>query len=186
MGGSRWRRRRWNRVKGNSVPEAIVTRASLPHIHQVSVSDGGVPKRAVTSALVTSRGLTGDRQRNRTYHGGADRAVCLYSLEMIEALRAEGHSIGPGSSGENLTVAGLDWPRIQPGDRLTIGETVQLEIMSYTTPCRLNGQWFKDGDYGRISQEAYPGWSRLYARVLCEGTVSQGDLVLVEIPREKE
>ena len=100
MGGSRWRRRRWNRVKGGSVPEAMVTRASLPHIHQVSVSEGGVPKRLSPQRSSRLDGLTGDRQRNRTYHGGADRAVCLYSLEMIEALRAEGHSIGPGSSGE--------------------------------------------------------------------------------------
>jgi len=160
----------------------MVTRASLPHIHQVSLSDGGVPKVAVPAALVTVCGLAGDRQRNRKYHGGADRAVCLYSLEVIEALRAEGHSIGPGSSGENLTLAGLEWSQVKPGDRLTIGGTVRLEIMSYTTPCRLNGQWFKDGDYGRIAQDLHPGWSRLYARVLREGMVSQGDPVLVEWP----
>ncbi len=158
----------------------MVTRPSLPHIHQVSLSDGGVPKLAVTMALVTARGLAGDRQRNRKYHGGVDRAICLYSLEVIEALREEGHSIAPGSCGENLTLAGLAWSRMKPGDRLTIGGTVQLEITSYTTPCRQNGQWFKDGDYGRISQDRHPGWSRLYARVLREGTVSQGDAVLVE------
>ncbi|MBS0170324.1 MAG: MOSC domain-containing protein [Nitrospira sp.] len=155
-------------------------RPTLPHIHQVSLSDGGVPKLAVSTAHVTVSGLAGDRQRNRKYHGGADRAVCLYSLEVIEALRAEGHSIAPGSSGENLTLAGLEWTQVRPGDRLTIGGTVQLEITSYTTPCRLNGQWFKDGDYGRIAQAAYPGWSRLYARVLREGTVTQSDAVVVE------
>lgn len=157
----------------------MVTQPSLPHIHQVSLSDGGVPKLAVTAARVTVSGFAGDRQRNRKYHGGADRAVCLYSLEVIDALRAEGHSIAPGCSGENLTLAGLDWQQLKPGDRLTIGATVQLEITSYTTPCRLNGQWFKDGAYGRIAQDAYPGWSRLYARVLCEGIVTQGDVVCV-------
>lgn len=158
----------------------MAARPIHPHIHQVSLSDGGVPKLAVPSARVTISGLAGDRQRNRKYHGGADRAVCLYSLEVIEALRAEGHSIEPGASGENLTLAGFDWTQLHPGDRLTIRGTVRLEITSYTTPCRLNGQWFKDGDYGRIAQDAYPGWSRLYARVLCEGTVSRGDAVAVE------
>lgn len=158
----------------------MAARLIHPHIHQVSLSDGGVPKLAVFSARVTINGLTGDRQRNRKYHGGADRAVCLYSLEVIEALRAEGHSIEPGASGENLTLAGCDWSQVHPGDRLTIGGTVRLEITSYTTPCRLNGQWFKDGDFGRIAQDAYPGWSRLYARVLSEGTVSRGDAVAVE------
>ncbi|MCC2639734.1 MAG: uncharacterized protein K0S45_147 [Nitrospira sp.] len=150
---------------------------AFPHVHQVSLSDGGVPKHAVPSAQVTVEGVRGDRQRNRKVHGGPDRAVCLFSLEVIEALRAEGHSIGPGSAGENLTLAGLEWSSLKPGDRLSIGICLQLEIMSYTAPCRWNARWFLDGDYGRMSQEAYPGWSRLYARVLVEGTVQPGDRV---------
>ncbi len=154
---------------------------AFPHVHQVSLSDGGVPKHAVPSAQVTVEGLTGDRQRNRKLHGGPDRAVCLYSLEVIEALRAEGHSIGSGSAGENLTLTGVEWASLKPGDRLSIGGSLQLEIMSYTAPCRLNGQWFKDGDSTRMAQEAYPGWSRLYARVLVEGTVRPGDVVKVEM-----
>ncbi len=149
------------------------------HVHQVSVSDGGVPKRAVPEARVTVAGLSGDRQRNRTFHGGPDRAVCLYSLEAIEALRAEGHTMSPGAAGENLTITGLEWANLQPGDRLGIGLHVQLEIMSYTAPCRLNGQWFKDGNSKRIAQELHPGWSRLYARVLAEGAVRPGDQVIL-------
>ena len=157
----------------------ITKQPAFPHVHQVSLSDGGVPKLAVLAAQVTMNGLTGDRQRNRKFHGGPDRAVCLYSLEIIEALRAEGHSIGPGSAGENLTITGLDWARLNPGDRLNIGADLQLEVMSYTEPCRLNGQWFKDGNSGRMAQEAHPGWSRLYARVLVEGLVRPGDRVKV-------
>jgi MOSC domain-containing protein YiiM len=106
--------------------------------------------------------------------------VCLYSLETIEALREEGHRIAPGATGENLTVAGLDWRRLAPGDRLVIGQSVQLEITSYTEPCRLNAQWFRDGNVERIAQDMHPGWSRLYARVLQEGIVQKGDSVGVE------
>jgi MOSC domain-containing protein YiiM len=162
-------------------------RPAFAHVHQVSLSDGGVPKYAVPVAQVTVNGLSGDRQRNRKFHGGPCRAVCLYSLEIIEALRAEGHSIGPGSAGENLTVAGIDWAFLEPGDRLSIGADLQLEITDYTAPCRLNGQWFKDGNSERMAQEAYPGWSRLYARVLVEGAVHQGDQVRVyHSDRDKE
>jgi len=164
-----------------SVPDAAMAPPATPHVFQVSLSDGGVPKRAVDSAMITVRGLTGDRQRNRKYHGGPDRAICLYSLEVIEALRAEGHSIGPGSSGENLTLAGLDWVHLAPGDRLAIGEQVRLELTEYTTPCRLNAQWFTDGEFRRIAQERHPGWSRLYARVLHEGVVKTGDAVVLEV-----
>ncbi len=151
-----------------------------PYLHQISVSPGGVPKTAVPSAKVTTEGLVGDRQRNRKVHGGPDRAVCLYSLEVIESLRGEGHTIAPGASGENFTIAGLDWGQLRPGDRLTIGETLQLEITGYTTPCRFNARWFKDGDFERIAQKRYPGWSRLYARVLQEGHVKPGDGVRVD------
>ncbi len=153
---------------------------SAPRLHQISLSNGGVPKRPVPRARITRSGVEGDRQRSRLIHGGPDRAVCLFSLEVIEALQAEGHPIKPGASGENLTVAGLDWSGLEPGDRLSVGETVRLEITSYTTPCEHNARWFADGDYRRISQKQHPGRSRLYARVLEEGLVRVGDLVTVE------
>ena len=151
-----------------------------PYLHQISISDGGVPKLSVAEARLTVNGVAGDRQRNLEAHGGVDRAICLFSLEVIEALQAEGHSIRPGSSGENLTIAGLDWPKLLPGDRLRIGDTVLLELMSYTAPCKYNAQWFANGDFSRISQKLHPGWSRLYARVLAEGVVRPGDRVMVE------
>lgn len=152
-------------------------RPPYPHIHQISVSDGGVPKKPVREARVTARGVEGDRQRNLKFHGGPDRAVCLYSLEVIEQLQQAGHSIKPGFSGENLTLAGVDWEGIQPGVRLSIGPDLALEVMSYTVPCRHNAPWFRDGDFHRISQKAHPGWSRVYAKVLKEGVVRPGDKV---------
>jgi MOSC domain-containing protein YiiM len=151
-----------------------------PHLHQVSVSDGGVPKLPVSEVRITVDGVAGDRQRNREVHGGVDQAVCLFSLEVIEALQAEGHFIKPGSSGENLTVAGLDCPQLTPGGRLRIGDAVVLEIVKYTAPCKYNAQWFTGGDFSRISQKKHPGWSRLYARVLSEGIVRPGDAVTLD------
>ena len=151
-----------------------------PYLHQISVSDGGVPKLPVAEARLTVNGVAGDRQRNLEAHGGVDRAIRLFSLEVIEALQAEGHSIRPGSSGENLTIAGLAWPTLLPGDRLRIGDIVRLKIVKYTEPCRFNAQWFSDGNFNRINQKKHPGWSRLYARVLAEGVVRPGDRVTVE------
>lgn len=146
-------------------------------LFQISVSDGGVPKRAVAEAAISPSGVAGDRQRNRSVHGGPDRAVCLYSLERLDALRAEGHPIEAGAAGENLTIAGLDWAAVNIGDRLRIGGTVEIEVTSYTTPCRYNARWFADGDFNRMAQKQHPGWSRLYARVLREGMVRVGDRV---------
>ena len=151
-----------------------------PRVHQINVSDGGVPKLPVPKAYITVQGVSGDRQRSVQYHGGVDQAVCLYSLEVIEALQAKGHAVAPGSCGENLTLAGLDWARLKPGNRLRIGPDVRLEVTSYTVPCSQQTLWFKGGNFTRISQKKHPGWSRLYARVLAEGLVRPGDTVTVE------
>lgn len=154
-------------------------RPPYPHVHQISISDGGVPKWPVFEARVTGQGVEGDRQRNLKVHGGPDRAVCLYSLDVIERLQDEGHSIEPGFSGENLTLAGLDWGLVQPGARLTVGPDLELEVTTYTVPCSHNARWFHDGDYQRISQKKHPGWSRVYAKVLRGGIVRPGDQVTV-------
>ena len=149
-------------------------------VHQINVSRGGVPKIAVPLAPVTRDGLTGDVQRNRKYHGGPDRAVCLFSLEVIQRLRSEGHPIEPGAAGENLTVAGLDWSLVVPGAHLAIGtgeSRVELEVLSYTVPCSTIRHSFKNLDSTRIKQELHPGESRVYARVLREGVVRAGDAV---------
>jgi len=148
-------------------------------VHQISVSDGGLPKRPVLEAKVTKTGVDGDRQEHVKYHGGPDRALCLFSLELIERLQDEGHSIDAGLSGENLTVAGLEWEVMRPGVRLSVGPDIELEVTSYTAPCSRNGRWFRDDDFSRISQKANPGWSRVYAKVLREGIVRPGDAVTV-------
>ena len=148
-------------------------------VHQLSVSGGGVPKLPVAQAEVTAGGIVGDRQRNRLFHGGPRRAVCLFALEEIERLRAEGHPVAPGTTGENVTVAGLPWERVRPGARLALGAEVVLEVTSYTAPCKNIGPSFRDGDFTRISQKLHPGESRVYARVLAPGIVRTGDPVVL-------
>ena len=151
-----------------------------PHLHQISVSKGGIPKLPIPQARIGKLGVEGDYQRNRVLHGGVNRAVCLFSLEAIEAMRAEGHSITPGASGENLTLAGLDWAQLEPGDCLRIGDAVKLEIMSYCEPCSQTAGCFQQGAFDRISHKKNPGWCRLYAKVLEEGMVRAGDPVTVD------
>jgi MOSC domain-containing protein YiiM len=150
------------------------------HVHQINVSDGGVPKRPVLQGVITEQGLEGDRQNNLRFHGGRERAVCLFSAELIERLQDEGHSIDAGLTGENLTLAGVDWQQVRPGVVLSVGPEVRLEVTSYTAPCSHNGQWFVDRDFSRISQKTNPGWSRVYAKVLQGGVVRPGDEVRIE------
>ena len=149
------------------------------YIFQLNCSDGGVPKRSVGSAELTATGLVGDRQAKPIIHGGPERALCLYALEQIERLKHEGHPIFPGSVGENVTVAGLDWKALGPGSRLALGDEVIVEISSYAGPCQTIAGSFVGGKFKRISQKIHPGESRLYARVLQTGRLEAGQKVKV-------
>lgn len=146
-------------------------------IFQLNTSPGGVPKLAVREAQVTELGLAGDDHNFPDIHGGPERALCLFSLERILELQAEGHPIFPGAVGENVTISGLDWNDVVPGRQLTFGDEVLVEITSYTSPCNSIPDSFRDGEYPRISQKVHPGYSRVYARVLHGGRLVIGQSV---------
>jgi MOSC domain-containing protein YiiM len=145
-------------------------------IFQLNRSGGGVPKLPVREVTIGPLGLDGDVQKHTKFHGGPDRAVCVFSLEVIQALQAEGHPIYPGSTGENVTVSGLDWTAVVPGSRLSLGDTVVLEVTRYTEPCKQIASSFTE-TFRRIDQRNHAGWSRVYTRVLSEGVVRVGQPV---------
>jgi MOSC domain-containing protein YiiM len=153
-------------------------------IVQINASAGGVPKRPVARARVTRSGLEGDAHRDSEHHDGADRALCLFSLERIQALQAEGHPVEPGVLGENLTLAGLDWTRVQPDEFFRLGDEVLVQITRFTSPCLNVRTAFLDGTYARVSEKRHPGWSRVYARVLVPGEIAAGDPVERLTPAE--
>lgn len=124
-------------------------------------------------------GLIGDRQAKADIHGGPERALCLYSVERILELQAEGNPIFPGSVGENLTISGLQWELLEPGVTLAAGDQVVIQISSYTNPCKTISGSFIDGQFSRISQKLRPGDSRLYARVLRPGRLAVGQEIKV-------
>jgi MOSC domain-containing protein YiiM len=124
----------------------------------------------------------GDAQSNKKYHGGPERAVCLYSVERIRQLQVEGHPIDIGTAGENVTIEAIDWNLVVPGARLEIGQ-VTLQVASFTNPCKTIKGSFMDGGFVRIAHKLRPGWSRVYARVLTEGEIHSGDTVrLISAP----
>ena len=148
-------------------------------LERISVSGGGVPKVAVDVADVGDRGVLGDRQAARQHHGRPWQALSLWSAEVIDALRREGHPIEPGAAGENLTVSGVDWSTIRPGTRILAGEVV-LDVSSWAPPCSKNARWFVGGDFSRMDHDLHPGWSRAYAWVLEPGRIATGDPLIVE------
>lgn len=141
---------------------------------QVNVSRGGMPKRPVMMAAISAAGLEGDWQKNRKYHGGPDRAICLYSEELYAWLRDEcGVDLSPGDLGENFTTIGLDLLALSPGDRLRVGgaDGCTIELTAVREPCRQLKLWHPNLHKTIIGRS---GWM---ARVLKAGWVKPGDSI---------
>jgi MOSC domain-containing protein YiiM len=142
-------------------------------LRQISVSGGGMPKLAVDSAVVTADGVGDDWQKNRKYHGGPDRAVCLFSAELYDWLRTEqGIDLRFGSVGENFTTEGLDLLKLAPGSRLRVG-ACEIEVTAIRVPCRSLHQWHPS------LMKIIQGRSGWVCRVNTPATVRAGDRIEV-------
>src|SRR6476659_692587 len=109
---------------------------------QLNVSPGGMPKRPVPAAVVTRDGVDGDWQKNRKYHGGPNRAICLFSEELYAWLREQGvEGLFNGAIGENFTTRGIALMDLSPGDRLRVGADCVIELTGVREPCRQLKKW---------------------------------------------
>lgn len=147
-------------------------------IVQLNISAGGVPKLPIEGAMCDVLGLAGDVHKHTKIHGGPERALCLYSTEVIAALAAEGHPIAPGSCGENVDIAGLDWATLAVGQRFALGDEVIIELTRPTEPCKQIAGSFLAREFRRIDHDKRPGWSRWYARIVRPGHLQVGQSVV--------
>ena len=147
-----------------------VTDTMAATLAQLNVSKGGIPKRPVDAARVTRFGVEGDAQRNLKYHGGPNRAVCIYSEELYAELRDEGIDVTNGAFGENFTTRGIDLTSLAKGDRLRVGDCL-IEITDVRVPCNT---------LKKLSPrlpKAIVGRSGWVAKVVEEAVVSPGDTI---------
>ncbi|MDQ6696918.1 MAG: MOSC domain-containing protein [Actinomycetota bacterium] len=166
------------RLAGRSLAETgAFGEPRFGEVHGLFTSNGGVPKLAVESIEVQTDGVVGDRQKTRRHHGRPWQALCLWSVESVQRLAAQGHPIEPGAAGENVSVSGLDWAAVRPGTRLRLGASVVAELSVFALPCRQNARWFVNGDFMQMHHDRGPGISRIYASVLQGGRVELGDRV---------
>jgi len=165
-------------------------------VHQINVGAGGVPKYPVLEAYVSRERVIGDdwswgsdkiQKNGKTgKHGGAGKAVCLYSLECLERLKEFGFAVFPGALGENFTTAELDYRAVKLGDVYQVGAEVQIRITKIRAPCGTiaeaygkditNAMWdekVKKCDY------AAPKWGMtgFYAEVFQTGRVRPSDIM---------
>ena len=138
---------------------------------------GGVPKPSVDSIEVETLGIKDEIIRDKKHHGGADKAVCLLTQDVLQQLQDDGHPIVGGSTGENILID-VPFDSLRPGIQIEFRE-VKLEITMAASPCKTIGDSFINQNFNAISDKKYPGRTRWYARVLVEGTVHQNEQLTI-------
>jgi MOSC domain-containing protein YiiM len=124
-----------------------------------------------SALLVTGHGLEGDSKG-----GHPKRQLNIMSAEAVKTLSEDGFKTLPGQLGEQITIQGLDMSRLNKGDRLQIGETARVEIVSHRTGCerfeRIQGK----------SPRQAAGRLGVMARVVVGGPIQVGSLVKLNPP----
>lgn len=153
----------------------------MPEIVQVSVSRGGVPKRAIEETRISVAGLDGDSWAHPAIHGGPDQKVLIMSAEVVDELAARGFPVFYGALGENLTVRGARIEDLRAGQIWRAGDAF-IELTKVRTPCAtldVYGPGIREAIYdSRVKSRdvTSPLWghSGFYAAVRREGRVSRG------------
>lgn len=130
------------------------------HFNRVSVD---------TVNLIANHGIEGDFKAGRS----PKRQLNIMSLELLDAMRAEGFKTDPGEMGEQIQISGLDMMTLKSGDRLQFGESAVIEIVKPRTGC----SWFE-----LIQQKPVKSTVKrlgMLAQVIASGEVRVGDPVTV-------
>lgn len=135
----------------------------------------GICKDSVEEALLTKDGFVGDGVANTKFHGGPDRAVCVYPYEHYSLWEKEfGQTLPPSAFGENVTVTNMLEKDVHVGDVFQLGEAV-IQITQGRIPCStISKRNNNDPLLKRMVETGYTGY---LCRVLQEGKVRKNSSI---------
>ncbi len=150
---------------------------SLPKIvdYRGEKVETGIFKEPVADRLmVRVLNLDGDRQADLRVHGGADKAVYVYSIENYEYWK---HELGRddltyGQFGENLTVEGMTDDAVRIGDVFRVG-SASVQVSQPRLPCYKLAIKMENPKFPKLFLLSRR--TGFYLRVLEEGDVGVGD-----------
>lgn len=154
---------------------------TMAEIVQVSRSRGGVPKRGVPQAMITTLGLEGDAWAHPNIHGGPTQRILVIAAEVVDELAARNFPVFYGALGENLTVRGVALESLRAGQTWRAGDAI-LELTKVRVPCAtldVYGPGIQREIYDaavKRGDTTSPLWARsgFYASVRRPGMVSPG------------
>ena len=130
----------------------------------------GTRKTPVDEAFISKdHGLEGDAHAGKWH-----RQVSFLASESIDQARQQGLDVTFGDFAENIATTGIDWKTLPIGTRVSLGDTVLVEITQIGKECHNKcAIYYKAGDC-IMPREG------VFARVLAEGTIHCGDPIQIE------
>ena len=138
----------------------------------------GIFKEPIEGRIMLRKlNLDGDKQADLTVHGGPDKAVYAYPIEHYEFWRKvyPDMEMPNGMFGENFTIEGLMESEVSVGDAFEIGSS-KVVATQPRMPCYKLGVKF--GRMDVLKKFLASGRSGIYFKVLEEGEVGAGDLIV--------
>ena len=135
-------------------------------IESIAVSTKkGTQKASVAEARIEpDHGIVGD-----AHAGSWHRQISFLATESIEKAKQQGLDVTFGSYAENIATSGIDWPAVPVGTRLTLGESVVVEITQIGKEChRKCAIYYQAGDC-IMPKEG------VFAQVIAGGKIRIGD-----------
>lgn len=131
----------------------------------------GIPKTNVDAAqLIENFGIEGD-----VHAGNWHRQVSFLAMESIATMREKGlPKLRPGAFAENITTEFINLPGLKVGNKIKIGNDVELEVTQIGKECHTRcAIYYKVGDCVMPSEG-------IFAKVIKGGTINASDEVRVE------
>ena len=129
----------------------------------------GERKKPVGMARITMEGIEGDAHAGKWH-----RQISLLAEESIEKMREKGMKISYGDFAENITTKGINLAELEVGQRLKIGNEVIIEVTQIGKKCH------DDCEIKRLTGECVMPKEGIFARVIEEGIIKEGDKIVVE------
>lgn len=137
----------------------------------------GILKKPVQEKIfLDTLGFQGDGVADHRFHGGGDKAVCVYCVNHYPFWEKElKQELSFGAFGENLSVSALTETEVRIGDVFSIGEA-EVQCTQPRQPCHKLNKVF--GFQGMACRVQTTGFSGYYLRVLKPGWVETGDEII--------
>lgn len=174
-------------AKGDEVEQGEVLAVNVGRPREVEIA-GREVRTAIDKTPIDARvrldhhHVAGDHQADHEHHGGPWQAVYAYASEDTAWWAAElgRDDLGPGTWGENLTLAGVDPNGAVVGSLWEVGDA-RLRVTAPRIPCFKLAHRMGDPRFGpRFAAAQRPG---TYLAIDRPGLVGPGDVVrVVEVP----